>query len=272
MNFVKKLLNIYKKNNSLVCIGLDTDIERIPDFLHGSTDPVFEFNKRIIDSTEDLVISYKLNIAFYEARGLEGIKTMIKTVRYIPNEIPVIVDAKRNDIGNTARMYAKALFETYSFDATTVNPYMGYDSIEPFLDYKDRGVIVLCRTTNPGARDFQDLNCGKPLYEIVAESVKKWNVYGNCGVVAGATSPKQLKKIREIVGEDILILIPGIGIQGGNLEDAVIHGTNSHGEMAIINSSRRIIYASNDEYFAETARKATIGMRSEINRLSKSNY
>lgn len=265
MNFIEKFKQISEKNNSLVCVGLDSDLSKIPKFLLNNKYPIFEFNKGIISKTKDLVCAYKLNIAFYELLGVKGIESLQKTIEMIPRKIPVIIDAKRGDIGNTAEAYAKAIFETIGCDATTVNPYLGYDSIKPFLEYKDKGIMILCRTSNEGAKDFQDLICVKPLYQIVAEKVKEWNEYGNCGVVAGATFPEELKIIRNIVGNEMPILIPGVGTQGGELEKVVRFGTNLEGKMAIINSSRAIIYSSSDENFADTAREQTSILRDAIN-------
>ena len=268
MNFTKKLSAIVKKNNSLLCVGLDIDKEKMPKFLFESEDnPFLFFNKSIIDQTKDLVCAYKLNMAFYEVLGCKGIELLEKTVQIIPKNVIVILDGKRNDIGNTARKYAKSLFETFKADAVTVNPYLGEDSITPFLEYKDKCSFVLCRTSNPSAADFQDINVSKtPVYQLVAKKIKKWNRYGNCGAVVGATYPNELKIIRDILGEDMPLLIPGIGKQGGDVEKTVKHGTNSKGEMAIINSSRGIIYVGHDSDFAEKAKNAAISLRDEINK------
>jgi orotidine-5'-phosphate decarboxylase len=263
--FYQKSLEVARSNNSLVCVGLDSDIERIPRFLIDKfkDQAVLEFNKQIIDATKDLVCAYKLNIAFYV--GPKGLEILKATRDYI-KDIPVICDAKCADIGSSSRAYAKALFDVYGFDAVVVNPYLGYDSLKPFFEYKDKGVFVLCRTSNPGAREFQDLPCnGKPLYQVVAHRIKEWNE-GNLGVVAGATYPKELGIIRKIVGEDVPMLIPGIGAQGGSLKEAVEWGTNSKGELAIINSSRGIIFASSGEDFALKTRKAALNLRRRINR------
>ncbi|MDI6888755.1 MAG: orotidine-5'-phosphate decarboxylase [Methanocellales archaeon] len=264
MKFSDKLSTASKKNDSLLCVGLDPDMGKISSFLRSADDPIFEFNKRIIDATKDLVIAYKPNLAFYEALGLGGLKSLVKTMEYIPDDIPVIGDAKRGDVGHSARAYARAMFDVLGFDAVTVNPYLGTDSIAPFLDYEDKGVFVLCRTSNPSAKEFQDVG-PKPLYQIVAESVVKWNVHKNCGVVVGATYPDELRKIRELVGEDMWILIPGIGVQGGDLRAAVKSGTNSHGERAIICSSRGILYAGAKDDFDKKAREAALALREQIN-------
>ena len=266
MNFIDKLGGASKRNDSLLCIGLDPSMEKIPTFLHAAKDPIFEFNKRIIDATKDLVVAYKPNLAFYEAEGPEGLKSLMKTIEYIPASIPIIADAKKGDIGNTARAYARAVFDVFGFDAVTVNPYMGVDSIKPFLNYEDKGVFVLCRTSNPSASEFQNIGA-KPLYQIVAEHAVTWNVHENCGLVVGATWPEEIKKIRTIIGEDMLMLIPGIGAQGGDLEKVVKFGTNSHGENAIITSSRGIIYAGKDRNFDEKVRDVALSLRDKINSL-----
>jgi len=245
MNFKEKLGKIVSKNNSLLCVGLDVDCEKMPKHLFKtSKDPYLEFNQSIIDSTKDLVCAYKINMAFYEALGLEGYKLLQKTIKYIPSDIIIILDGKRNDIGNTAKKYAKSLFEELGADAVTITPYLGKDGITPFLDYKDKCSFILCRTSNPSAGDFQDLKAsGKPLYEHVANKIKQWNTNNNCGAVVGATCPNELKTIRKILGENIPLLIPGIGSQGGDVEKTVKYGANSKGDLAIINSSRSIIYA-----------------------------
>ncbi|RLF31008.1 MAG: orotidine-5'-phosphate decarboxylase [Thermoplasmata archaeon] len=268
MDFKQKLIRASKKNNTLLCVGLDIDKEKIPRFLLDRKEPFVEFNKAIIDATNDLVCAYKLNIAFYEILAEKAYDVLKKTIDHIPKDIPVILDGKRNDITHTAEKYAKTIFEIFNADATTVNPYLGFDSIKPFLEYKEKSTFILCRTSNPSAREIQDLKINnKPLYQIIAEKARKWNKYSsNCGLVVGATYPTELKIIRETVGEDLPILIPGIGKQGGNIEKTVKNGTNSKGELAIINSSRSIIYASNNENFAKEARKKAISLKEEINK------
>ena len=265
MNFIEKLVSATEKNDSLLCIGLDPDLELMPDRLS-----ILDFNRAIIDATRDLVCAYKLNFAFYEALGGEGFDALKSTVGYIPDEIPVIGDAKRGDIGNTARAYARAIFSNLNFDAATANPYLGFDSIEPFIEYKDKGVFVLCRTSNPGSADFQGLNCNTdgetfPLFELVAAKASQWNEYGNVGLVVGATYSQELKLIRQS-HPDMPLLIPGIGAQGGDLEKAVTYGVDANGEKAIISSSRQIIYASRGMDFAQAARKAASDLRDRINR------
>ena len=268
MNFLEKLLNAARTNRSLLCIGLDPDPELMP------WGDVAEFNRAIVDATLDLVCAYKPNLAFYEALGIDGLKALEKTVDYIPADIPVIGDAKRGDIGNTARAYARALFETLGFDAATVNPYLGYDSLEPFMEYKEKGVFILCRTSNAGSAHFQDLllseksakagEGGKPLFEIVAQRAREWNTFGNVGLVVGATYPEELRRVRQLCPQ-MPLLIPGIGAQGGDLASAVRYGVDDQGEKAIISSSRQIIYASKGKDFAEAARGAALKLRDEIN-------
>ncbi|MFC2035336.1 orotidine-5'-phosphate decarboxylase [Chloroflexota bacterium] len=264
MNFIEKLNTATKKNKSLLCVGLDPDPELMPDNVD-----TFEFNKTIIDVTSDLVCAYKPNIAFYEALGTEGLAALQRTVDYVPEGIPVIADAKRGDIGNTAKAYAKAIFTNYNFDATTVSPYLGFDSIEPFIQYRDRGVFILCRTSNTGAADFQALCCEvedghRPLFEIVALKASQWNTFGNIGLVVGATYSEELRVIRQSHPE-VPILIPGVGAQGGDLASAVRYGVDTRGEKAVINSSRQVIYASRGKDFPEAARHAALMLRDHIN-------
>ncbi len=264
MVFIDKLQSARRQNDSLVCIGLDPDTKLIPDGVD-----IFEFNKAIIDSTADLVCAYKLNFAFYEALGVEGFDVLKRTVDYIPNDIPTIGDAKRGDIGNTAKAYADAIFFKLNFDATTVNPYLGFDSIEPFIKYKDRGVFILCRTSNPGSADFQSLSCQQEgqnsyLFELVAMKASLWDKYGNIGLVIGATYPQELRVIRENF-PSTLLLIPGIGAQGGDLEKVVLYGVDPNGEKTVINSSRQIIFATKDSNYASAARKVATELRDRIN-------
>jgi orotidine-5'-phosphate decarboxylase len=268
MNFKQKFTEISHTNNSLLCVGLDVDKEKMPKFLfESSKHPYLEFNKSIIDSTKDLVCAYKLNMAFYEVLGVDGIELLKKTLGYIPKDVVVILDGKRNDIGNTARKYARTLFETLHADAITINPYLGKDGIVPFLEYKDKCSFILCRTSNDSAGDFQDLTVSEiPLYQVVAKKIKEWNENDNCGAVVGATYPEELKIIRNILGDEIPILIPGVGKQGGDVEKTVKNGTNSKGKMAIINSSRGIIFAGDGEDFAAVSRKKAVSLRDEINK------
>jgi len=230
---------------------------------------VFEFNRAIIEATADLVCAYKLNFAFYEALEDEGFDILKRTVKHIPDDIPAIGDAKRSDIGNTARAYARSIFTSFNFDAATVNPYLGFDSLEPFIRHQDRGVFILCRTSNTGSVDFQALHVelegrSRPLFEIVALKASQWNTHGNIGLVVGATYPEELKLIRTN-HPDMLLLIPGIGVQGGDLASTVRYGVDAHSEKAIINSSRQIIYASRGKDFARAARRAAAELRDQIN-------
>lgn len=246
MNFLQKLKNAIKQNNSLLCIGLD------------NCD--FEFNKKIIDQTHDLVCAYKPQIAFYEATGIEGLKSLKRTVDYLKKHhpaIPLICDAKRSDIASTMEQYASSLFDYYGFDAATVNPYLGFDSLEPFLKRKDKGIIILCRTSNKSASDFQDLLIsGEPLYLRVAKKVVEWNKkYKNCLLVIGATWPEELKKIRTIA-PNMFFLVPGIGAQGGDLEQTLKYGLTEQNSGLIIHSSRSIIYANNPRQKAQELKKA----------------
>ncbi len=264
MNFLEKLAKASRKNSSLLCVGLDPDPALIPAGVD-----ILDFNKAIIGATADLVCAYKPNIAFYEALGSAGPDVLKRTRDYIPGDIPVIIDAKRGDIGNTARAYAKSLFDYYGCDAATVNPYLGYDALEPFIEYRDRGIFVLCRTSNKGAVDFQSLTIetdGGPsmLFEVVAAKVNEWNKYGNLGLVVGATYPDELMKIRQSYPE-MPLLIPGVGAQGGELAQVVSYGADAGRQRTIINSSRQIIYASKGRDFARAAGHAAKELRDKIN-------
>ncbi len=262
MKFVDKLLSASQQNRSLLCVGLDPDPGRMP------VASLVRFSKAIVDATADLVCAYKPNLAFYEALGIEGLKALQKTMEYIPSHIPIIGDGKRGDIGNTARAYAKALFATFGFDAATINPYLGFDCIEPFIEYRDKGVFILCRTSNPGASDFQGLvdAHGVPLYITVARKAKEWNVHGNIGLVVGATYPQELKLIRQLCPE-MPLLIPGIGAQGGDLSSTINYGVDAHGKKAIIVAARQVLYASQTKDFAQAARRAAQELRDSINQL-----
>ena len=270
MTFKDKLKNISVKNNSLVCVGLDSDINKIPKHIRNTGHPQSTFNKAIIDSTSDLVCAYKPNTAFYESRGSVGVEALKMTCDYIKEkypDIPIIIDAKRADIGSTNEGYVKFIFDYLNADAVTVHPYLGSEALKPFLERSDKGIIVLCRTSNPGAGEFQDLEFnGKPFYQIVAEKIAdKWNYNNNCGVVVGATYPSELEIVRRIV-DKMPILIPGIGAQGGDVEKTVKAGVDSQGLNAIINSSRGIIFAGDGLDFAQKARQETQKLRDEINK------
>ena len=259
MDFNTKLQNLMQANNSLLCIGLDPDPEKLPTTLSGSPDPFFFFFQAIVDATADLVCAYKPNSAFYEAHGAAGVQSLKNITDYIRTkypEIPIILDFKRGDIGNTNNKYAQYAFEYLGVDAITIQPYQGHEAVQSYLDYKDKGVFILCRTSNDGAGEFQDLEVdGKKLYEVVAANVTNhWNASGNCGLVVGATSPDELAKVRNIVGDVMNILVPGIGAQGGDIEATIKAGKNSTGGGMLINSARDILYASPAEDFADAAR------------------
>ncbi len=263
MSFLEKLAKISLKNRSLLCVGLDPDPALMPEKIG-----VFEFNKAIIDATADFVCAYKPNMAFYEAMGHEVVEELHETISYIPREIPVIIDAKRGDIGNTAKAYARSLFDRFNADAITASPYLGYDSLEPFIERRERGIFILCRTSNKGAADFQSLPVGKDgklLYEVVAEKVNEWNKYGNLGLVVGATYPEELMQIRKSYPQ-MPLLIPGVGAQGGELEQVVKYGVDKGRQRTIINSSRQVLYASRDKDFAAAAAKAARELRDRINK------
>ncbi len=267
MGFMEKLDKAQAANRSLVCVGLDPDLSRFPPAIEALDEPIFEFNKAIVDATHDLVCAYKPQIAHYAAESAEA--QLESTIAYIKSTcpgVPIILDAKRGDIGSTAQMYATEAFERYAADAVTVNPYLGFDSLEPFLAYTDRGVIALCRTSNAGAADLQDLLVdGVPLYEKVASlAATRWNRHGNLMLVVGATWPEQLSRIRSIVGE-MPLLVPGVGAQGGDVAKLVAAGQTAAGAGLVINSSRAILYASDGEDFAAAARRETERLRDEIN-------
>jgi len=248
----QQLVDLIQKKNSYLCIGLDTDPEKIPAHLHSYADPVFEFNKQIIDATKDYCVSYKINTAFYEALGLKGWEAMQKTVEYIPSSYFKIADAKRGDIGNTSQQYAKAFFETLNFDAVTVAPYMGEDSVRPFLEYRNKWTIVLGLTSNAGAKDFELQQMGDEyLYEKVLRTVSRWGSPENTMFVIGATKAEWFKKVRAILPKHFY-LVPGVGAQGGSLEEiSTLAMTEDCG--LLVNVSRSIIFASSNKDFAIAA-------------------
>ncbi len=252
-----------KGNNSLLCVGLDSDGEKLPASIKQ-----FEFNRAIIDATKDLVCAYKPNMAFYEAYGIDGLKALKKTIEHIPSHIPVILDAKRGDIGNTSKLYAQSCYNDLKVDAVTLHPYMGSDTVLPFLEFEGKGVFVLVKTSNPSAIEIEDLvtKDGETVSLKVARKVAEWNkkFNGRVGAVVGATYPKDLRVIREILG-DAWFLVPGVGAQGGNVREVVSAGQNKAGDGIIINSSREIIFASAGSDFAEKAREKAERLRSEIN-------
>ena len=266
-HFIEQLERAWDVNGSLVCVGLDPEIERFPPQVVDQPSPIFQFNKAIIDATADLVCAYKPQFAHYAAYEAED--QLERTIEYIHRSYPgirVILDSKRGDVGNTAQRYAIEAFERYGADAVTVNPYLGGDSLEPFLQYEDKGVIILCRTSNPGGRDLQDLEVGgRKLYQVVADmAARKWNTRGNCLLVVGATQPRELAEVREIVGK-MPFLVPGVGAQGGDVALAVTNGQTDDGTGLIISSSRGILYAGSDDNFGTAARAAAQTLRDQIN-------
>ncbi len=272
MNFLDKLLTASRQQNSLLCVGLDPEPDRLPAQLHDMpvARAVSYFCWDIIEATAPYVCAFKPNLAFFEVLGPEGMHVFQEVIHAIPAHIPIIVDAKRGDLGNTARNYAAAVFDIYGCDAVTVNPYLGYDSVAPFLEYHEKGVILLCRTSNPGARDFQDVlvysenGQPRPLYEVVAQRVQSWNKAGNCGLVVGATYPQELHTIRSKC-PDMPILIPGVGAQGGDLEASVVAGVDAFGEKAIIAVSRAVLFAGEGKEFATAAANEARALRNRIN-------
>ncbi len=272
MTFISKLEQQWKRSK-FVCVGLDSDYEQLPTGIKaGRTveEALFHFNREIIDATHDLVCACKPNAAFYEAQGDAGMRALIRTVQYIHERypgIPVILDAKRADIGSTNLGYVQAAFDVIGVDAITLHPYLGKEALAPFLARKDKGILVLVKTSNPGSGEFQNLPVGEhqePLYQVVARHVAQtWNANGNCGVVVGATYPEELRKVRALVG-DMPVLIPGIGAQGGEVAATIQAGKDSRGQGMIINSARGIIFASNAGDFAQAAKAATERLNAEI--------
>lgn len=267
--FLDRLARSWARSDSLLCIGLDPELERFPAHIAAHASPIFQFNKAIIDATADLACAYKPQFAHYAAYEAED--QLQRTIEYIHSaypDVPVILDAKRGDVGNTAERYAIEAFERYEADAVTVNPYLGRDSLEPFFKREDRGVIVLCRTSNPGARDLQDLSvdgAGRRLYHVVAErAAREWNSRGNCLLVVGATYPRELAEVRALVGQ-MPLLVPGVGAQGGDVAAVVRNGQTAAGTGLIISSSRGILYAASGDGFAAAARAAAAQLRAEIN-------
>lgn len=265
MTFIEKLQHAAQQNNSLLCVGLDCDIAQLPA---GETQ--VSFNTAIIDATHDLVCAYKPNTAFYEALGADGITALKETCAYITTtypEIPIILDAKRADIGNTNQGYVQFAYDYLGVDAVTLHPYLGGEALQPFLDRADKGAVILCRTSNPGSGEFQSLEAsGTTLYETVARTVSEsWNTNGNCLLVVGATYPDEAARIREIVGDDMWLLVPGVGAQGGDVATIVQATQNSRGLGTIINSARGIIFASSGPDFSDAARVAAQALRDDIN-------
>jgi orotidine-5'-phosphate decarboxylase len=270
MSFIRQLQAAWQSSDSLLCIGLDPDLQRFPASLASGNGNIFSFNRAIIDATHDLVCAYKPQIAYFSALGAE--RQLEQTIAYIKSSyphIPVILDAKRGDIGSTATQYAREAFVRYQVDAVTVNPYMGFDSVQPFLDYQDKGVIVLCKTSNSGAAQLQELQLSgqdsEPVYEYIARLVaKEWNFNHNCLLVMGATWPQQVARVRSIVG-DMPFLVPGAGAQGGDVASIVQAGQTAAGTGLVISASRSILYASASHDFADASRTQAAALKNAIN-------
>lgn len=263
----QKLIDQIKQKKSFLCVGLDTDIEKIPSFLKEHPDPVFEFNKRIIDATYDLCVSYKPNAAFYESRGVKGFKSLVDTWKYLPKDCLNIIDAKRGDMGNTSEMYAKAFFDEaasgMSFDAITISPYMGHDAVTPYLAYPGKWVVMLALTSSAGSKDFQYLTTGQGLlYEAVIKKANTWAGADRIMYVVGATKSTEFINIRKYAPNNFL-LVPGVGAQGGSLAEVCQYGMNKDCGL-IVNASRSIIYASNGEDFAEAARAEALNLQQQM--------
>jgi len=269
--FADKLAAAVTRNQSLVCVGLDPDPPQVPASVRARGDWLAHFTAGIVEATADLVCAYKPNLAFYEALGADGWAGLRASLAAIPSDVPVLLDAKRGDIGSTAQAYATALFDELGADAVTVSPYLGFDALEPFLAYRERGVFVLCKTSNPGAAEFQDLLCEvhgerRPLYEHVARAAVRWSKQASVGLVVGATHPEVFRAVRA-VAPDLPFLVPGVGAQGGDLAMAVNEGLDRRGAGLLVASSRAIIYASGGEDWQAAAREAARGLRDCINGL-----
>jgi orotidine-5'-phosphate decarboxylase len=269
VNFIDKLSAAWNSSNSMLCVGLDPDLAKLPGAMQGRPDAIADFCKAIVDATADLACAFKPQIAYFAALGAERqLEEVCAYIRSRYPHVPLILDAKRGDIGATAHQYAREAYERYNADAVTLSPYMGFDSVEPYLAWQDRGQILLCRTSNPGGSDLQFLDVGgRPLYQHVAEMVaSKWNRNGQCALVVGATFPEELAQVRAIVGE-MPILVPGIGAQGGDVAATVSKGKTAGGTGLMISSSRAILYATpqGSEDFAAAARRVAIETRDSIN-------
>ncbi len=264
MSAASELKEVQEKNNSLICVGLDLDIKKIPKAYAGSIKGMYDFATRIIASTSDIVAAYKPNLGFFLEMGPQGLSLLEKIVRLIPPSVKIIIDGKFGDIGNTASHYAAATFDKFRADWVTLNPYMGYDSIRPFLEYKGKGAFILCLTSNTGSRDFQMMDMeGKSVYLNVAEKVAYWDKEQNLGLVVGATHPEKIAEVRKMA-PDCPILIPGVGAQGGDLEFAVRMGTDHFKKIALINVSRSVLYASAEEDFDKAARAEVEKLNEQI--------
>jgi orotidine-5'-phosphate decarboxylase len=273
-SFMDRLSSRWEAADTLVCVGLDPEPAKFPAKFAHDPDAIFHFCRDIVDATAPYVCAFKPQIAhFAAAHAEEALRMLILHIGFRYPDIPVILDSKRGDIGSTAQHYASEAFDRYGADAVTVNPYLGRDSVQPFLDRAEKGVVVLCRTSNPGAGDLQDMvlydknGAGRPLYQHVAEKIARdWNAHGNCALVVGATWPEQLREVRAIVGDDVPFLVPGVGAQGGDVEAVVTNAKNRDGDGLIVSSSRAILYASQGDDYAAAAADAACALRDEINR------
>lgn len=265
--FPELLARRWIDGDTLLCVGLDPDVEQLPAELASRNDPLFRFCAEVVDATADLVCAFKPQIAYFAAQRAEDqLERLIAYIHSRHPQVPVLLDAKRGDIGATARLYAREAFERYDADAVTVNPYLGRESLEPYLDYADRGVFVLCRTSNPDSGWLQEYPEERPLYLRVAEAATQWNRHGNLMLVVGATQPSELERVRRLVGE-MPLLVPGIGAQGGDLAAVLAAGLDRHGHGLLISASRSILYAGSGEGFADAARAAAAALASEIRRV-----
>lgn len=269
MTAVEKLTS-KNREGRFICVGLDSDIAKIPSHLRAVANPILEFNHAIINSTKNAVAAYKINFAFYEKDGEKGLKVLSDTIEFIPPDILLIADVKRGDIGNTSLMYAKSIFDYYKFDSVTLNPLMGKDSLEPFLDYKNKLNFILALTSNNGAKDFEklELASGKFLYQYIIEKVVEWNSNNNCGLVFGATNSNELKENINLFGS-LPVLLPGVGAQGGSLEDVVVAFESAGRSDFLINISRGILYSSGGEDFAEKASEKLLSFNNRIGSIQK---
>ncbi|MDD8017661.1 MAG: orotidine-5'-phosphate decarboxylase [Bacteroidota bacterium] len=269
MSFTKRIISIQKKSNSLLCVGLDTDQKKIPSHLQSKKSGMLEFNKQIINATKDFACAYKINFAFYEALGKEGWTIVEKTRASIPSSIITIADAKRGDIGNSSAYYANAILNEMGFDSITVAPYMGKDSVQPFLQWENKGVFLLALTSNEGALDFQYKKIGKKrLFEEVVAQSQQWTDKQNLGFVVGATKTKDIQSVRKLAPA-APFLVPGVGTQGGNIDDVIKYGCTNDGFGVVINASRSVLYASSGKDFADVAGKETERLKNEINSYRK---
>ena len=264
--FRERLAVAIERHDSLVCVGLDPVPERLPQGISRDADGIVEFNRRLIEATADLACCFKPNFPFYGALGARGVEALQQTIDAVPDEVPVLLDCKMGDIGSTAERWAHMAFAELGADAVVINPYMGSDAVAPFLECGDKGIFVLCHTSNPGAADFERLPVeGSPLYEHVALKALEWNrAHGNCGLVVGATQAGSMARLRQLAPH-LPFLVPGVGSQGGDLEGAVSDGLCADGSGVLINASRSIIFASDGADFTEAARRATEGLRNQIN-------